>query len=303
MPSISNESAAQGTAETESGPPRYRVSSQPRQSFFEQDQDNISISVADVSVRYRMPTERVTTLKEQVVRRLTRRSTQYNEFWALRHVNLQIRKGEAVALIGRNGAGKSTLLKVIAHVQQPSSGRIWVRGAISPLIELGAGFHPELTGIENVFLNGAMLGYSRKQMEEKLEGIIAFSELETFMNSPLRTYSSGMQARLGFAVATAADPDILIVDEVLSVGDEAFQQKCLNRMQEYRARGTTILYVTHGLDSVKTLCSKAALVDEGRVIYFGEVDKAVQIYRQFQEDSNLRISSQRQVAMVVKAKR
>jgi ABC-type polysaccharide/polyol phosphate transport system ATPase subunit len=259
-----------------------------------------AISVADVTVRYRMPTERINTLKERVVRGITRRSVGYTEFTALSHINLQVKRGEAIALIGRNGAGKSTLLKVIARVQQPTLGRVWVRGQVAPMIELGAGFHPELTGRENVFLNGAMLGFSQQQMQKKFDDIIAFSELESFIDSPLRTYSSGMQARLGFAVASSVEPDILIIDEVLAVGDEAFQQKCVQRMKAIRALGTTLLYVTHAVDKIGELCDKAALIDEGRLLYCGDVDKAVAYYRERLQDSNMNISSQRRIAMVVR---
>jgi ABC-type polysaccharide/polyol phosphate transport system ATPase subunit len=250
-----------------------------------------------------MPTERISTLKERAVRAVTRRSVAYSEFTALSHVNMQVKRGEAVALIGRNGAGKSTLLKVIARVQEPTSGRVWVRGQIAPMIELGAGFHPELTGRENVFLNGAMLGYSKRQMESKFNDIVAFSELEAFIDSPLRTYSSGMQARLGFAVASAVEPDILIIDEVLAVGDEAFQQKCIQRMKMIREQGATVLYVTHSVDSIKDLCEKAAFIDEGRLLYYGDVDKAVAYFRERLQGSDMRISSQRRIAVVVRKHR
>jgi len=262
-----------------------------------------AVSVADVTVRYRMPTERINTLKERVVRSITRRTVAYTEFTALSHINLQVKRGEAIALIGRNGAGKSTLLKVIARVQGPTAGRVWVRGQVAPMIELGAGFHPELTGRENVFLNGAMLGFSQQQMQAKFDSIVAFSELEAFIDSPLRTYSSGMQARLGFAVASSVDPDILIIDEALSVGDEAFQQKCIQRMKAIRKQGATLLYVTHAVDMIGELCDKAALIDEGRLLYFGEVDKAVTYYRERLQDSNMNISSQRRIAMVVRKRR
>jgi ABC-type polysaccharide/polyol phosphate transport system ATPase subunit len=259
--------------------------------------------VADVTVRYRMPTERINTLKERVVRGITRRTVAYTEFTAISHINLQVKRGEAVALIGRNGAGKSTLLKVIARVQEPTAGRVWVRGQVAPMIELGAGFHPELTGRENVFLNGAMLGFSRQQMQAKFDAIVAFSELEAFIDSPLRTYSSGMQARLGFAISSSVEPDILIIDEVLAVGDEAFQQKCIQRMKAIREQGATILYVTHAVDDIKDLCEKAALIDEGRLLYCGEVDKAVAYYRERLQGSDMHISSQRRIAMVVKKRR
>jgi ABC-type polysaccharide/polyol phosphate transport system ATPase subunit len=277
-------------------------SKRSRQSLMVFDSE-AAISVADVSVRYRMPTERINTLKEQVVRTITRRTVAHTEFTALSHINLQVKRGEAVALIGRNGAGKSTLLKVIARVQEPTAGRVWVRGHVAPMIELGAGFHPELTGRENVFLNGAMLGFSQQQMQAKFDAIVAFSELESFIDSPLRTYSSGMQARLGFAIASAVEPDILIIDEVLAVGDEAFQKKCIQRMKAIRERGATLLYVTHGVDDLKDICEKAALIDEGRLLYFGEVEKAVAHYRERLQDSNMNISSQRRIAMVVRKRR
>ena len=179
----------------------------------------IAIQLTDVSVCYRLPSERVNTLKEQLIRRIRGVQVKYNEFWALRNASVNIPAGACVALIGRNGAGKSTLLKVIAQVQRPTQGRVVVAGRVAAIIELGAGFHPELTGRENVFINGAMLGFSRKQMERKFESIVAFSELGTFIDSPMRTYSSGMIARLAFSVAADADPDVLIIDEALSVGD------------------------------------------------------------------------------------
>lgn len=239
-----------------------------------------AVVLSDVSVRYDMPSERVTSLKEVVVRRLTGRSVTYSDFWALRHVDLEVHRGEAIGLVGRNGAGKSTMLKVIARVQKPSSGRIWVRGHVSPLIELGAGFHPELTGRENVFVNGAMLGFSRQQMQKKLDRIIEFSGLEEFIDAPLRTYSSGMSARLGFAVAADADPDILIIDEALSVGDEQFQQKCVNRMNEFRQQGVTIFFVTHGLDSLKKLCPKAVWIDGGHIRRVGPTERVIAAFRE-----------------------
>jgi ABC-2 type transport system ATP-binding protein/lipopolysaccharide transport system ATP-binding protein len=263
-----------------------------------------AIIVSDVSVCYRLPTERITTLKEQVIRQITRRKVRYNEFWALRKVNLRIQRGDAVALVGRNGAGKSTLLKVIAKVQSPTSGRIWVQGRMAPIIELGAGFHEELTGRENIFLNGAMLGFSRGEMEKKVDKIIEFSELANFIDSPLRTYSSGMHARLGFAVAAEADPDILIIDEVLSVGDEAFQAKCMDRMNSFRRRGVTILYVTHGLDSVHKLCDRAAWIDMGRVRYFGETERVVEMFRDAMEyEADLATTQLHQVVRVTRQRR
>lgn len=261
--------------------------------------DNDAIVVSGVSLRYRMPTERITSLKEQVIRTITRRTVGYNEFWALRNINLRIPFGDSVALVGRNGAGKSSLLKVIARVVLPSNGRVVVRGNIAPIIELGAGFHPELTGRENIFLNGAMLGFSEASMKRKFDSIVDFAELEAFIDSPLRTYSSGMTARLAFAVAAEADPDVLIIDEVLSVGDEAFRKKCEARMVGFRQRGCTILYVTHALDSAHLLCERAVWIDHGRAIYSGPTQKVVAMFRESMEsDTSLSATQKRQVVRV-----
>jgi ABC-type polysaccharide/polyol phosphate transport system ATPase subunit len=243
------------------------------------DADEIAIELIDVSVCYRLPSERINNLKEQVIRRLKGTHTSYSEFWALSNISLRVRHGESIALLGRNGAGKSTMLKVIARVQRPTQGRVIVRGNVAPLIELGAGFHSELTGRENIYINGAMLGFSRKQMDAKFESIVEFSELGSFIDSPIRAYSSGMVARLGFAIAADADPDILIVDEALAVGDEAFQQKCLRRMEEFRRRGVTQLYVTHAVGTIHELCTRAVWLDGGRVRFVGDTQVAVQLYR------------------------
>lgn len=242
-------------------------------------QEDVVVSVSHVSVRYRMSTEGVKSLKEVAVRALRGQGVKYNEFWALRDINLEVRRGEAVALIGNNGAGKSTLLKIIARVQRPTSGRIVVRGMISPLIELGAGFHPELTGRENVFINGAMLGFSRRQMQRKFDSIVDFSGLQAFIDSPLRTYSSGMTARLGFAIAADADPEVLIIDEALSVGDEAFQRKCVARMREFRSSGVTIFFVTHSLDSIQELCPRSVWLEGGQIRGSGPTHDVIAAYR------------------------
>jgi len=258
-----------------------------------------AILVSGVSLRYRMPTERISSLKEQVIRTITRRTVGYNEFWALRNINLRIKFGDSVALVGRNGAGKSSLLKVIARVIAPTSGRVVVRGNVAPIIELGAGFHPELTGRENIFLNGAMLGFSEPAMKRKFDSIVDFSELEAFIDSPIRTYSSGMTARLAFAIAAEADPDLLIVDEVLSVGAEAFQKKCETRMVRFRERGCTILYVTHALDMAYKLCERAVWIEEGRAIYSGPTPKVVNLFRESMEfESSLSATQKRQVVKV-----
>ena len=195
---------------------------------------------------------------------------------------MEISEGEVFGVIGHNGAGKSTLLKLIARVLPPSTGRIEVHGNVSPLLELGAGFHPELSGRENVFLNGALLGFSRKEIEEKFEGIVEFSGLSNFIDAPMRTYSSGMWARLGFSVATDTRPDILLVDEVLAVGDEAFQRKCYDRLDEFQERGTTTLIVAHNMDTIKSMCDRVAWLDHGNLMYLGEPAIAIDLYRQAQ---------------------
>lgn len=237
-----------------------------------------AVSLRNVSVRYRVPTEPVATLKEHVIRLIQRRKSGYREFLALKGVTLEVARGQVLGVVGRNGAGKSTMLKVVSRILRPSEGRVIVRGAVSPLIELGTGFHPELTGRENVFLNGSMLGFSRAEMQEKFDRIVEFAELEAFIDAPLRTYSSGMIMRLGFAIATDVDPDILIVDEVLAVGDEAFQKKCIRRMQGFRERGITILYVSHSLGTILELCDRAAWIEGGELRQVGEPQDVVGTY-------------------------
>jgi ABC-2 type transport system ATP-binding protein len=232
------------------------------------------IELQDVSVHYRLPRERVLTFKEFAIHWVRGRVV-YDDLMALSHVNLTIRRGDSVGIMGRNGAGKSTLLKVIAHVLHPTEGRVEVHGTLAPLLELGAGFDLELSGRENVFLNGAILGRSRKEMQRRLPGIIAFSELDHFIDAPLRTYSTGMVGRLGFAVATDVEPDILLLDEVLSVGDIDFQQKCIRRIGEFRARGATLVLVSHSPDSVLQLCDHAVWLEEGRVMGDGPVEAVV----------------------------
>jgi ABC-type polysaccharide/polyol phosphate transport system ATPase subunit len=246
--------------------------------FQEARGDDLAIHLQDVTVRYQVPTEPVSTLKEHVIRLLQGRRIDYREFLALDEVDLEVRRGEALGIIGRNGAGKSTLLKVVSRILRPTSGRVWARGRISPLIELGAGFHPELTGRENVYLNGAMLGFSQAEMEARFERIVEYAELWDFIDAPLRTYSSGMMTRLGFAVASDVDPDILIIDEVLAVGDEPFQQKCLARMQSFRERDTTILFVSHALDAVQRICDRALWVEHGRIQFDGPAQETVAAY-------------------------
>ncbi len=236
-----------------------------------------TVRLEGVTVRYQAPQERVGTFKEYAIRRLQRR-VRFTEFRALDGVDLEVHRGEIFGIIGRNGAGKSTLLKVVSRVLIPTRGRVYVRGLVSPLLELGAGFHPELTGRENVMLNGTLLGHSSRDLEARMQEIIDFSELGSFIEAPLRTYSSGMVARLGFAVATAWRPEILLVDEVLSVGDEPFQRKCAARMESYRAGGTTTLLVTHNMAVVESLCRRAAWLQHGKIAALGPAAEVIEAY-------------------------
>jgi ABC-2 type transport system ATP-binding protein/lipopolysaccharide transport system ATP-binding protein len=234
-----------------------------------------------VGVCYRTPNERIQTFKEFAIRWLQRK-VKFREFWALKDVSLSIQKGETFGLIGHNGAGKSTLLKLVARVLRPTAGRVVVRGQIAPLLEFGAGFHGELTGRENVYLNGALLGFTRQEMDQKFERIVDFAELWDFIDAPIRTYSSGMYARLGFAVATDINPDVLLLDEVLSVGDSSFQQKSEARLQEFRDRGATTLLVSHSMPAIERMCRRAAWLDHGQVKAIGEAKEVIDAYLQSQ---------------------
>ncbi|MCX7895873.1 MAG: ABC transporter ATP-binding protein [Thermoanaerobaculum sp.] len=237
-----------------------------------------AILLEEVWLRYRVPEERIQSLKEFVIRRAQRR-LQFSEFWALRQVSITVAPGEVLGVVGRNGAGKTTLMKLIAQVLRPTRGRVRVWGRVAPLLGLGAGFHEELTGRENIFLASSLLGYSRREVATRLDRIVAFAELEEFIDRPLRTYSSGMRARLGFAVATDVPPDILILDEVLAVGDAAFQQKCHERIQAFRRQGATVIIVSHQAPTVGALCSRALLLDAGRVVADGESAQVLQQYQ------------------------
>lgn len=240
-----------------------------------------AIRLEKISVRYRLPGERFHSFKEYAIRLLQGR-VKFKEFNALQDISLQIRKGEIFGIIGNNGAGKSTLLKVISRVLIPTLGRVWIKGKVTPMLELGAGFHPELTGRENVFLNGTILGHSHREIEEHMDEIIEFSELGTYIDAPLRTFSSGMHARLGFAASTTWQPDILILDEVLSVGDESFRRKCEIRMKGFRNGKTTSILVSHSMDSVQSLCERVAWLDHGVLRVVGPAGKVIAEYRQAQ---------------------
>jgi ABC-2 type transport system ATP-binding protein/lipopolysaccharide transport system ATP-binding protein len=235
------------------------------------------IKIENASLRYYVPRERINSFKEYAIRKVQGKIVR-EEFWALKDVSFSVNQGEVFGIIGENGAGKSTLLKMVARVLRPTSGRVWVKGNVAPLLSVGAGFHPELTGRENVFLNGTLLGFTQKQIKEKFPSILEFSELEDFIDAPIRTYSSGMVARLGFAVATDSKPDILIVDEVLAVGDEAFQAKCYERISTYQAQGMTTLLVTHNSERIRKVCHRVAWLEKGMLKMFGSTDEVVNGY-------------------------
>lgn len=235
------------------------------------------IEVNDVSMRFRMANDRIRSIKEYAVQRMRGRLT-YTDFEALSHVSFDVRRGEVVGLIGRNGAGKSTLLKVISGILKPTEGSVTVRGNIAPMLELGSGFDFDMTGRENIFLNGAVLGYSEAFIRSKYDEIVAFSEIERFIDMPLRNYSSGMVARLAFSVATVIEPEILIVDEVLSVGDAEFQEKSRRRMLELMSGGTTVLFVSHSLAQIKNMCNRVLWLDYGKVVAFGDTEEICVAY-------------------------
>jgi ABC-2 type transport system ATP-binding protein len=247
-----------------------------------------AINVSGVSVKFQLPKHVIRSVKEYMIYRLKGGRYDYEEFWALKKVDIESPTGKVLGVIGRNGAGKSTLLKVLAGVIKPIEGKVEMNGRIAPLIELGAGFDPELTGRENTYLNGTILGCTNKEITNKLDQIIDFSELGEFIDAPLRTYSSGMIARLGFAIATDVDPDILIVDEILGVGDDAFQTKCRRRIENFRARGVTILFVSHDLKQVEEMCDYVYWLDNGEVRTSGIPGEVVPVYKQFmaQRSSN-----------------
>ena len=237
------------------------------------------VDVDDVTIRFNLASEKIDNLKEYFIK-LVKHELMFQEFLALKNVSLKVKPGEAWGLIGVNGSGKSTLLKTICGILKPYKGTITTRGTIAPLIELGAGFDMNMTARENVFLNGTVLGHSRKFMQEHFDEIIDFAELWDFLDVPIKNFSSGMQARLGFAIATMVQPDILVVDEILSVGDYQFQQKCYDRMEKMMGGGTTLLYVSHDVESVRKLCDHAIWLEHGTVRKFGSVDEVTDEYMQ-----------------------
>ncbi len=237
------------------------------------------IEALDVSKKFRIWEDRSRSIKETAINFLKGKKRSFREVLALRNINFKIREGESVAFIGENGSGKSTLLKLLYGIYVPDGGKIITKGKVSALLELGVGFHPDLTGEENIFLNGSMLGFNHKEMRQRFEEIVSFSEIGDFIYSPIRTYSSGMGMRLGFSVAMCVNPDILLIDEVLAVGDAAFQNKCLKRLEEFKLAGKTIIVVSHALGMVKEFCDRAILLHEGRIVVDGKPDGTIERYR------------------------
>jgi ABC-2 type transport system ATP-binding protein len=238
---------------------------------------DIVIKVINVGMEFNLSQEKIDNIKEYVIKFL-KRELFYQEFWALRGVSFQVEKGDKLGIVGLNGAGKSTLLKLISGVMKPTEGKIEMSGSLVPLLELGAGFDPDYTGRENIFLNGALLGYSRDFIESKFDDILEFSELESFIDVPVKNYSSGMVARLGFSIATIIEPQILILDEILSVGDAKFKEKSEKRMKSFLNKEVTVLFVSHSIEQVRSLCNKAIWIEKGKLIMQGPVDEVCDKY-------------------------
>ena len=237
------------------------------------------IQASQVSMCFRMDVTKTTNLKEWFVKKI-KREQKFESFYALSDVSFTVPRGEVLGIVGRNGSGKSTLLKVISGIYKPTSGKVVTAGRVAPMLELGSGFDQELSGRENIFLNGAILGFTEKYLQEKYDEILAFSELGDFINMPLKTYSSGMMMRLAFSVATMIEPEILIVDEILAVGDAAFQKKSFDRMMQIIRGGTTVLFVSHSLQQIRDLCSRVLWLDHGRDVDIGETERICGAYEQ-----------------------
>ncbi|NFG59162.1 ABC transporter ATP-binding protein [Clostridium botulinum] len=242
--------------------------------------NEITIKLENVSMHFRKTTQKITSFKEYVIRKI-RKEIVYEEFIALDDINLEIEKGEVVGFVGLNGAGKSTLLKVISRVQKPTKGIVKINGKVSPLLELGAGFDNDLTGRENIYLNGLILGYSKKFINDKITEIMEFSELKEFIDTPIKNYSSGMKARLGFAIATISIPEILIVDEVLSVGDGRFRKKSEEKMIELIKSDATVLFVSHSIAQIRRLCTKVVWLEKGKIKMIGDTKEVCDAYEEY----------------------
>ena len=237
-----------------------------------------AIEVENVGMKFNMSSEKVDDFKDYVIK-LIKRQLNYKEFWALKDISFKINKGDRVGIVGLNGAGKSTLLKVISGVLKPTEGKVKISGNIAPLLELGAGFNKQYTGVENIYLYGAMLGYSKAFLNEKFDEIVKFSELGEFINVPVKNYSSGMKSRLGFAIATIVEPDILILDELLSVGDAKFRKKSTNKIKSMIDNNVTVLFVSHSIEQVLELCNKAILLEKGHLVAYGSSEEIAELYQ------------------------
>ena len=240
--------------------------------------NSVAVKVENVTQRFRVIQERPDTLRE-LFSNFLRHEVSYHNFDAVKDVSLDVPEGQMLGLIGRNGSGKSTLLKIIAGVYKPTAGKVHVQGKIAPMIELGAGFHSELTGRENILMNGLLMGYSKEEMKEREQRIIDFAEIGDFIDSPVKQYSSGMHTRLAFAVATEVDPQVLIIDEILSVGDAGFQQKSFARIQDFRQAGKTILFVSHSMPQVAEYCDRVVLLDKGSIMADGDPTEVAELYK------------------------
>lgn len=245
-------------------------------------ENNNMIEVKNVTMKFRMSDEPLNSIKE-IFTKAVKGKLKFNEFLALDNVSFEVKKGETLGLIGSNGAGKSTTLKLISGILKPTSGTIITRGNIVPMLELGAGFDLELTGKENIYLNGAVLGYSKEYLESKYDEIVEFAEIKEFIDMPIRNYSSGMMARLAFAIASVVQPEILIVDEILSVGDAAFQKKSLARMMELMNGGATVLFVSHDIEKIEEMCDKVVWINKGKVVDFGDAKTICEKYKKANE--------------------
>lgn len=239
--------------------------------------NNTMVVVDNLSIKFKLDQNKIKSLKEFVIK-LLQRKTKYEDFWAFKNVSFDVHKGDVIGIIGRNGSGKSTLLKCIAGIYKPTTGKVTAYGNIVPMLELGSGFDFEMTGKENIFLNGAILGYSKQFLYEKYDEIVEFSELGNFIYEPIRTYSSGMMMRLAFSIATVVNPEILIVDEILAVGDAPFQEKSRARMMELMSGGTTVFFVSHDLDQIREMCNKVVWLNQGELQMFGPTSEVCDAY-------------------------
>ncbi len=243
---------------------------------------NKALVVDKIGMKFNLSEEKIDNIKEYIIRSM-KRELKYNEFWALKDVSFELEKGDRLGILGLNGAGKSTLLKVIAGVFKPTEGTVTRNGKVVPLLELGAGFEKQYTGRENIFLYGSVLGYNKKYLESKYEEIVKFSGLKKFIDVPIKNYSSGMKSKLGFSIATIAEPDILILDEVLSVGDAKFRKKSEEKIMGMMDGGTTVLFVSHSLTQVRRICNKAMILEQGQVVAFGPIEEVAPVYEKMIE--------------------